>query len=286
MAPYLPPAAPLLLPGRGRTWAYDSGRPTGGDGAGAVLLLHGWTSTAALNFYRCFRPLSERYRVLALDHRGHGRGLRSRLPFRLEDCADDAAALVASLGAGPCTVVGYSMGGPVAQLMWRRHPEVVDGLVLCATAAKFAVRRFDGPAGALSGAVAASLSLVPAPLRRSSMAYAAARWATSEGAAAWAAAEWGRHDPAALVQAGVAISRYDATKWIGDVDVPTAVVITERDQTVPPSSQRDLAAAIPGAVAFPVPADHRAVGTAAEVFVPALLSAVQAVRRVGASEPR
>ena len=49
---------------------------------------------------------------MALDHRGHGRGIRSRRPFRLEDCADDAAALIDELGLGPVTAVGYSMGGP------------------------------------------------------------------------------------------------------------------------------------------------------------------------------
>lgn len=242
-----------------------------------MVLLHGWTSTAALNFYRCFPALSARYRVVALDHRGHGRGVRSRLPFRLEDCADDAAALVEHLGLGPATVVGYSMGGPIAQLMWRRHREAVGGLVLCATAARFPVRRFNGTLGAVTAGVAASLSLVPPSLRRSGMSYATARWTASEGAAAWATEEWARHDPTALVQAGVAISRFDSTGWVGGIDVPTAVVVTERDTTVPPRRQRLLAEAIPGAVCFPVAADHRAVVEVPEVFVPALLSACDAV---------
>ena len=62
------------------------------------------------------------FNVVALDHRGHGRGLQSDEPFRLADCADDVAALVDELGLGPVIVVGYSMGGPIAQLLWRRHP--------------------------------------------------------------------------------------------------------------------------------------------------------------------
>ena len=60
-----------------------------------------------------------------------------RTPFRLEDCADDVAALLDVLGVERCIAVGYSMGGPIAQLLWRRHPELVDGLVLCATSARF-----------------------------------------------------------------------------------------------------------------------------------------------------
>ena len=50
-------------------------------------------------------------------------------PFRLEDCADDIAALLAALGVDRCIAVGYSMGGPIAQLLWQRHPHLVDGLV-------------------------------------------------------------------------------------------------------------------------------------------------------------
>jgi len=55
-----------------------------------------------------------------MDHRGHGRGIRSAKPFRLADCADDVAALADRLGIETFIPVGYSMGGTVAQLMWRR----------------------------------------------------------------------------------------------------------------------------------------------------------------------
>lgn len=279
----LPPGRPLELPRRGRTWVYDSGPPALGDGP-ALLLLHGWTSTAALNFNRCFPALTGSYRVVALDHRGHGRGLRSRVPFRLEDCADDAAAVVSALDLGACTVVGYSMGGPIAQLMWRRHPDAVDGLVLCATAASFPHMRFNGPVGALTAGAAATLSLLPARLRRSGMQYATSRWTASTQAADWATEEWARHDPSGLIQAGVALSRFDSTGWIGEIDVPTAVVITEQDTTVSPRRQHVLADTIPGAVAFLVNGDHRAVAEAPREFLPALLSACDSVRRRAAEE--
>ena len=59
--------------------------------------------------------------------------------FRLADCADDLAALLDVLATGPVLVAGYSMGGPVAQLLSRRHPERVAGLVLCATAPRFSL---------------------------------------------------------------------------------------------------------------------------------------------------
>lgn len=279
----LPAGRTLKLPGRGQTWIYDTGEPRSGPDAPAVLLLHGWTSSGALNWYRCFPALREKYRVVALDHRGHGRGIRSRLPFRLEDCADDAAAVVAALGVGPLTAVGYSMGGPIAQLLWRRHPEAVDGLVLCATAARFATRRqFSGPLGTLGLGASMALSLLPGVARRQGMGMVIRRWNATASAAGWALEEWARHDPSALMQAGLALSRFDSTSWVGSIDVPTAVVVTEADQTVSPRRQRFLADHIPGALAFPVEGDHRACVDVPRRFVPALLAACEAVRHPGA----
>ena len=119
----LPRGCVVHVPGRGEMFLRDSG----GDGP-PLLLLHGWMFSADLNWYRTYGPLAEAgYRVLAVDHRGHGRGLRTPEPFTLKDCADDAAALVAHLGIPPVLAVGYSMGGPIASLLARDHPEWVCG---------------------------------------------------------------------------------------------------------------------------------------------------------------
>ena len=131
-APDLPSGRVVTLTGRGTTYVRECGEGP------PLLLLHGWTANADLNWAHCFAPLADAgRRVIALDHRGHSRGIRDPRPFRLEDCADDAAALVRELGLGPVVAVGYSMGGPIAQLLWQRHPHLVDGLVLCATARTF-----------------------------------------------------------------------------------------------------------------------------------------------------
>jgi len=126
-SPEFPSGGPLVLPGRGTTFVRKIDGPLG---APTLLLLHGWTATADLNWFRCYKPLSEHFNVVALDHRGHGHGIRSRRLVRLEDCADDAVAVCDVLGIEQFIPVGYSMGGPIAQLIWRRHPERVSGLVL------------------------------------------------------------------------------------------------------------------------------------------------------------
>lgn len=116
----------VVLAGRGRCRVRHIAGPAR---APTLLLLHGWTATADLNWGRCYAAQAGHYEVIAPDLRGHGGGVRGR--FSLEECADDAAALLATLGRGPAIVVGYSLGGPVATVMWRRHPKLVAGLVLC-----------------------------------------------------------------------------------------------------------------------------------------------------------
>jgi 3-oxoadipate enol-lactonase len=282
--PDLPTGHPIDLPGRGRSWVYDSdaeGAPMGAESDRPTLvLLHGWTSTAALNWCRCFGPLSRQSRVIALDQRGHGLGIRSRRPFRLEDCADDAATLVEQLDLGAVIPVGYSMGGPIAQLFWQRHPDLVKGLVLCATAGRFAGRpELNGPVGTLGYGLGLALSGLPANLLRPGYGAIVRNRANEQGVAPWAIREWERNDPAALIQAGFALGRFDSTAWTASIDVPTSVIVTTLDVTVGPARQWRLAQSIPGAIAFPVAGTHRACVDQAVLFVPALVAACQAVAR-------
>jgi 3-oxoadipate enol-lactonase len=219
-----------------------------------------------------------------MDHRGHGRGIRSRRPFRLRDCADDAAALVAHLDRGPVIAVGYSMGGPVATLLWRRHPEAVAGLVLCATSSTFASRG-HARAGtvALGGLALASRATPPAAQRALARRVVGRRpGRVLEG---WALDEIQRNSWTAVIEAGTALGRYDARPWLADIDVPTAVVPTLQDGIVPPARQLAMASAIPHATVHPVRGDHSVCVSDPGAFVPALLAACRSVaRRLPAAE--
>jgi pimeloyl-ACP methyl ester carboxylesterase len=99
---------------RGTVFVREIDGPPGGA---TLVLLHGWTATADLNFFTCYPALRDRHHAVAFDHRGHGRGLRSKKAFRLEDCADDVIALADELGIERVIPVGYSMGGTIAQLL-------------------------------------------------------------------------------------------------------------------------------------------------------------------------
>ncbi len=98
---------------------------------------------ADLQFFTAYEALATRFSFVTIDHRGHGRGLRSDHRFELEDAADDAAVLVESLGVAPVIAVGYSMGGPVSMLLARRHPHLVRGLVVQATALEWCSSRWE-----------------------------------------------------------------------------------------------------------------------------------------------
>lgn len=254
--PPLPMGERIELPGRGTTFVRCIQGP---PGAPTVVLLHGWIASGGLNWFNALGPLSRRYTVVAPDLRGHGRGIRSRRRFRLADCADDVAALVEHLGTGPVIAVGYSMGGPVAQLLWHRHPELVAGLVLCATSDQFVV-------GARERMVFSSVMATAVGTTRTgawvSQWPGVRTWAPKGSAVrptnlrAWAAGEVRRHDMVKVMEAGQAIGSYNARRWIRFVDVPTTVMVTDRDRAVRPVDQLRMAEAIPGAVVHHIDDGH------------------------------
>ena len=271
--PALPPGGPIELPGRGTTFHRD--QPSrAGDDAPTVVLLHGWTATADLNWFPSYEPLSEHARVVALDHRGHGRGIRTTRRFRLADCADDAVALADTLGIDRFIPVGYSMGGLVAQLIWHRHRERVDGLVLGATARNFRGNPSAVGGFAALGAMAAAARVVPETARRRAARRVIGR---RPGLSDWARGQFESGDPRMVLEAGQSIGAFSSHAWIGEVDVPTSVVLTEQDRVVPPSRQAKLAAAIPDAVVHPAPIDHGGCVVEPDRFVPALVAAVRDV---------
>src|ERR1700722_2911739 len=110
----LPPARTVHVRGRGEFFLRDSGPPTRADDARepTAMLLHGWIATADLNWATVYGDLiTAGYRGRAIDRRGHGRGLRPLVPFRLDDCAADVAGVLRTLALAPALIVGYSMGG-------------------------------------------------------------------------------------------------------------------------------------------------------------------------------
>jgi 3-oxoadipate enol-lactonase len=265
----MPPARTLRVPGRGELFLRD----TGGDGP-VVMLLHGWMASADLNWCGAYSDLVDAgYRVLAIDHRGHGRGLRPLVPFRLVDCAADAAAALRELDAAPALIVGYSMGGAIAQLVARDHPDVASGVVLSGTAQHWQDPQTRRTWRAM-GALGVGLSLAPRQLWR--WGFRRARLPENERTV-WVQSELMRHSARDLAEAGRELGRFDSRPWLRSVSVPIAVLITTRDEAVPVPKQRELAAAAGGPV-LEAPIRHLEIVTHAAEYNPVLLETLEAVR--------
>jgi pimeloyl-ACP methyl ester carboxylesterase len=269
------------LPGRGRTFYREAKGP---PGAPTLMLLHGLGATGLLNWRTALPTLARNYRVLVIDHRGHGRGMRIRRPFRLVDCADDAAALAEVLGLGRFIAVGYSMGGPIAQLLWQRHRDRIAGLVLCATAHRFSSNERRRMSFAISPMLNVAGRVAPRHLFRR----IASNWLSNAiddpAIRDRVMSEVASSDPVSVSQAAAAVLRFDSSKWIADIDVPTSIVLTESDQLVPARIQRALAERIRGSMVIPIQGDHSVCVTEPKLFLPALESACRSVaERAGGS---
>jgi 3-oxoadipate enol-lactonase len=264
------------LPGRGITRVWECAGPPGAE---TLVLIHGVACTAELNWGRVFAPLAREFRVVAADLRGHGDGSSAGARFRLEDCADDTAALADALGLGRFTAVGYSMGGMIAQVLYRRHASRLSGLVLCCTASNVRGSPTEMLTALALPTAAAAIRWNPILHRASAdvLGMTLLGRVDDPATARWARAQLSRTTLVTAVSAIQAVCEFTSDRWIGQVDVPTAVLITGRDRIVPARRQLRLAQAIPGASVHHVNADHGACINAPQLFAPALIEACSAV---------
>lgn len=282
-------AAPLTrlagLPGRGVTRIWECAGPPGAE---TLMLIHGVTFTAELNWAKVLTPLARHFRVVAMDLRGHGDGISADTRFRLEDCADDVAALAGVLGIGRFIAVGYSMGGMVAQLLYRRHAPLLSGLVLCATARNVLGSPAERLAALTLPTTVAALRWNPLlrPMSAEILGMALIGPVDDPATARWARDQLRRTTLATAISAIQAACEFTSHTWIGQVGIPAAVVVTTRDRIVPVSRQLKLARAIPGASVHEVHADHAVCVTSPQVFSRVLLPACWSVQAGGTGQAR
>lgn len=235
-------------------------RETGPPDAPPMLLLHGWAYAALATWHKVVPHLAADHRLVMIDLRNHGRSERIRGRFEIEDVSDEVAAIIDRLGLGGATVVGYSMGGMVAQALVARHPGLVSRMVLAATAA----RPVDRPRWLTVPLFAAGRAL--ARIDRLTVPRFVHRYLLKVGAleprhAAWMWEELLDRDVDLYYEAGFAILRFDGSGFSRSIDVPTLCLIPTRDQLVEPRLQYQTADAIGAEIVEIVDARHEAVLT-------------------------
>ncbi len=80
-------------------------------------------------------PLAEKYPILLLDNKGVG-GSSGTVPTSVEEMGDDAVTLIQALGYKKINLLGFSIGGFIAQNVAAKHPELVNKLILAGTSPK------------------------------------------------------------------------------------------------------------------------------------------------------
>jgi len=210
-----------------------------------LLLLHGIGSNSR-SFRHQLADLADGWTVVAWDAPGYGRSDDPLQPFSLEDLADRAVGLLDELEIERAHVLGVSMGGVVAQLVYHRHPRRVRSLILADTN--------PGGGGLPEPERSERVRQRLDALERSGprgMAEARAPRLLRPGAPAELLAEvtdiMAEVRPAGYCAAASALGQTDLTPLLGAIEVPTLVIHGEQDAVVPPETGRMLADSIPGA---------------------------------------
>jgi pimeloyl-ACP methyl ester carboxylesterase len=189
------------------------------------------------------------YRVVVLDNRGVGRSDRPRGVYRMDQMADDVAAVLDAAKIERAYVVGISMGGMIAQHVALRHPKRVEGLVLMATTPGLPHGRPPSPRAlatlltlplARKRDAGIALSRILLPKRHQARAREImARWPAA------LAAEPTR--PLSFFAQFGAVLRHSTGFRLRRIQCPTVVVTGADDILVPPVNSRVLAKKIRGA---------------------------------------
>jgi pimeloyl-ACP methyl ester carboxylesterase len=161
------------------------------------------------------------------------------------------------------------MGGPVAALLARAHPDLVDGLVFCATAPDWQ-EPYMKRGWRLMALLRLELGLFPNVAWRAGL---RALGLPDESGTTLAAAKLSRGTARDIAEAGRELGRYDGRPWLASLRQPRAVIVTARDTLVPLRKQRELALLV-GVSPREAPGTHVAITTHTEPFVAALLEAL------------
>jgi len=186
--------------------------------------------------------LSPDFRIVCYDKRGHG--LSESGPDRCEmtDYARDLGALLDVLGIGRAAIVGMSIGGVIAQELYRQRPRLVAALVLCDTAAKIGTdESWDERIAAVErGGIE---SIADAVLERwFTPGFRASRSAEYAGVRAMLT----RTPKEGYLAACGAMKRADLRPYAGAIETPTLCLVGDQDGSTPVDLVRQTAALIEG----------------------------------------
>jgi pimeloyl-ACP methyl ester carboxylesterase len=199
----------------------------------AVLLLHGLGGS-----WRDWAPqvesLRDRYRVVAIDHRGHGRSPGTGGPYSTGLFAADALAVCRSLGIERAHVVGLSMGGLIAQALALAEPRFVDTLVLCDTGAYMPARMGEVLLATADAVRAGGFPDSRGVIQGSDLAWSGYTLEHQPHVVRDNRRESESTDPEEWARAARAVAEHDTRADLGRIAVPTLVIYGDEDRLILP----------------------------------------------------
>ncbi|MGB9224338.1 alpha/beta fold hydrolase [Mycobacterium sp.] len=245
---------PTFARGPATIFYSDTGAPPDRADAPVVFFGHGLLFSGWM-FHPQIAALKSQYRCVAIDWRGQGQSSATADGYDMDTLADDAVALVESLGVAPVHYVGLSMGGFIGQRIAARRPELIRTLSLLDTSA--------GPEDAdnvkkykLLGAVYRLTGI--GPLRKSVQPIMFGPPFLADPASKQVIKEWerqlGRTQRAGIRQAVLGVAnRLPAESEIGRIEAPTLVIVGDDDAATPPHKSQRIVELIPGARLVTIP---------------------------------
>jgi 3-oxoadipate enol-lactonase len=195
--------------------------------------------------------LTDRYRVLAYDTRGHGQSAAPKGAYTLEGLADDLKALLEHLHIRKTHYVGLSMGGMIGQTFALKYPGVFESLVLADTTSRYPAEA----AGAWQDRIKVAETKGMEPLVQPTL----ERWFTAPfrkthpGEVQKVAAQILKTPVAGYVGCCHAIPKINLTDRLKEIRVRALVICGDQDPGTPPAMAREIAQNLPGAKLVLVP---------------------------------
>lgn len=206
-------------------------------GAGEpILFIHGFPLSGRL-WEHVIEPMRDTWRLVIPDLRGMGRS-QPTAGATMATYADDLAALLDAVGEQrPVVVVGLSMGGYIAFEFYRRHAERVRALVLADTRAEA-----DEPDKAAGRVVMADrvLSEGSGVVAEAMLPTLFGPKASTDLKQTWVEIISSTHPTGTAAALHAMRQRPDSTATLGDIQVPTLVVVGEDDAMTPPANARSM----------------------------------------------